>query len=167
MTGSSVLRITYILISMVLIISGYRNFSINPGGCYLYKLYFDGVEQTNRMSRDSKKTDTFFLPADTKVVAVEGRIASSKPGIIASDSVLLTNSSWKCSNVTANNSWVGVKFDDSSWMAATEIGRNGIAPWNTLGSIKPNASWIWSSNASVVTNATAYCRLVVGELVHS
>ena len=159
--------IEYLYFDGILIILGYRNFSINVGGCHFYKLYFDGVEQTNRMIRDSQKTDVYFLPAVTKVVAVEGRIAGSKPGIIASDGVLLTNSSWRCSNTTANNSWIGVKFNDSSWMSATEIGRNGIAPWNLLYNIKANASWIWNSNASVVTNATAYCRLVVGEFVYN
>ena len=130
-----------------------------------YKLYFDGVEQTNVPNHANwGSTDTVDLPASTRVIAVEGiNSAPGYAGILASttDGVILTNSAWRCSNILSV-SWADVDFDDSSWTPAVDIGQNGVSPWGPVSSIKSNAMWIW--NNQQVTDLTIYCRLDLGEL---
>ena len=61
-----------------------------------------------------------------------------------------TNSSWLCSN-TKDAGWTTASFNSSVWENAA-TNNTMPSPWEGLQS--GNASWIWSTNDSLVT----YCR---------
>ena len=131
-----------------------------------YKLYFDGVEQTNLTNHATWEiTDSVILPRNTSLIVIQGINGEGIPagcgnaaGIIASstDGSILTDSRWKCS-ATLFDSWTSVGFDDSNWSSAGPIGPNGIAPWNARPNINASAFWIW--NAKPYIGAKTYCRL--------
>ena len=103
--------------------------------------------------------DTVVLPNITTFIAVEANDAGDGEfGILASDSLgfILTNTSWKCSGVSAPG-WNAPGFDDSFWPYAVE------APGNCfdLPEIAASATWIWSSPYY----STVYCRLNICKIV--
>jgi hypothetical protein len=116
----------------------------------------------------------FLYPGRKNVIAVRGTNTSSQGGndrgVIgdmtvdrdgAPSSIVLTDHTWRASKV-AEPSWMGAAFDDSGWIAATEIARHGDAPWGfVLGT--STAMWIWSAIVPVSTAdkpnvETAYVR---------
>ena len=129
-----------------------------------YKLYFDGVEQTNVPNHANWGRHGHGRSSSKHTSDRCGRIntAPGFAGILASttDGVILTNSTWRCSNISSV-SWADVDFDDSSWTPAVDIGQNGVGPWGPVSSINGNAMWIWNNRQ--FTDLTIHCRLDLGE----
>lgn len=112
------------------------------------RLYIDGIEITGlQNAEDYGKPDLVDLPCTTKLIAVHGSNgpAGDVAGILAStdDNYILTNSSWKCSNVSQIG-WVEIDFDDSTWIPALEYGHNeDDDDWVLVPGISSGAFWIW------------------------
>lgn len=95
-------------------------------------------------------------PSKKNVIAVKGTNTSSQAGndrgiigeltIDVADAgtaaLVLTNASWKASK-TLVAGWTDVTFDDSTWMAATEIANHGDGPWGNI-LTTTGAKWIWT-----------------------
>jgi hypothetical protein len=116
----------------------------------------------------------FLHPGRKNVVAVRGTNTSSQGGndrgIIGeltlqldggTSSIVVTNDTWRVSKTEETN-WTSLTFDDSAWIAATEIANHGDGPWGAvLGT--STAKWIWSAAVPASTNdkpnlETAYAR---------
>jgi hypothetical protein len=77
--------------------------------------------------------------------------------------VVTSSDNWKCKENTVNfpNNWNSYDFDDSSWLYATNYGRNdGMTFWkSTTGQersgIPNNAEWLWGNNPE---DEIIYCR---------
>lgn len=106
---------------------------------------------------------SFFLhPAKKNVIAVRAANKWSQNGndrgligeVIAeidgeSTSIVVTDSSWKVSGEEKAN-WTEMTFDDSNWIAATEIANHGDSPWGALFGTS-SAKWIWGAAVPVST----------------
>ncbi len=42
--------------------------------------------------------------------------------------------------------WTDPDYDDSAWAMAYEIGPHGMGPWDQIGGIDEQATWIWTQN---------------------
>ena len=144
-----------------------RNLSITVDD--ILKLYYDGVEITDLPNSElTHEVDVVELPCTTRLIAVHGRQGPAKQfaGIIAStdDEFVLTNTSWKCLNVSQPG-WEEIDFDDSDWLLAIEYDNKKQSE------ISSNASWIWLRQWNSLTNSTyeemdleVYCRKRLGEI---
>jgi alpha-L-rhamnosidase len=99
---------------------------------------------------------TYRLVPGTNVMALLGKNKGDKPkpaGVIARLEVefqggemlaISTDEQWKASNQETNG-WNEVEFDDSSWVAAANLGPVGIGPWGTVRTPEPRrqpARWL-------------------------
>lgn len=89
-------------------------------------------------------------------------------GILLStdDESILSSASWKCSTQYVAG-WESPAFNDASWPAASISGDHSASNiHHVLSPISLNAKWIWTKNfIDPAIDATAYCRLSIGELV--
>lgn len=127
-------------------------------------LYIDGVEITdlpNSIHHDTP--DVIDLPCTTRLIGIHGRNDFSVSGIVAStdDNYVLTNSSWKCSNVNYPG-WAEIDFDDSAWVSAMEYGNNGGNDWVYIPTISSDAEWIWLRQDEPM-DIDVYCRKKLGK----
>jgi len=104
------------------------------------------------------------LPCETSVIAVKATDLHVVGGILAStvDGSILTNSSWKCTNVYYDG-WQLVNFDDSSWPSAYAIALHQTLPWTLVPGIKTNAYWIWTPKYQG-GDLVVYCRKDLGKI---
>lgn len=120
------------------------------------EIFADG-ESLGQDNNNWRKATNFVIPGDTRVVSVEGRNTLWDSGILGSFSNgLVTNESWKCSNIWSP----GLNFpdfDDSQWPAAVAVAENGFSPWGYINGIDLAAKWIWTSLSQGYD--TVYCRL--------
>ena len=127
------------------------------------RLYVDGTEKTGLVNaNDWMKADTVDLPLNARVIAVQGTDLHVVGGILAStdDGSILTDSSWKCTNVLYKG-WQLVDFDDSSWPSAYAISLHQTTPWTLVPGIKTNAYWIWTPKYQG-GDLVVYCRKYIG-----
>jgi hypothetical protein len=116
----------------------------------------------------------FLHPGRKNVVAIVGTNTSSQGGNdrgivgeLTIDSsggttpLLVTDHAWRVSQ-TVDTAWASLAFDDSSWIAATEVAAVGDAPW---GNVLPSstAKWIWFApippdTANKPNQETTYAR---------
>ena len=127
-------------------------------------LYLNGalIDETPRLW-NSPQTYTvnyvFRHPSRKNVIAVHGinnaEIDGLDRGVIVDLSFdagaglqsVLSDATWKLST-TLLKGWFQVAFDDSAWVAATDEGAHGIAPYgNILGT--SSARWLWSYDSNV------------------
>src|SRR6218665_1742468 len=127
------------------------------------RLYVDGTEKTGLVNaNDWMKADTVDLPWTARVIAVQGTDLHVVGGILAStdDGSILTDSSWKCTNVLYRG-WQLIGFDDSSWPSAYVISLHQTTPWTLVPGIKTNAYWIWTPK-NKGGDLVVYCRKNLG-----
>jgi len=127
------------------------------------RLYIDGTEKTGLVNaNDWTKADTVDLPWTARVIAVQGTDVGAVAGILAStdDGSILTDSSWKCTNVYYEG-WQLVDFDDSCWPSAHVIALHQTSPWTLVEGIKTNAYWIWTPKYTG-GDLVVYCRKNIG-----
>lgn len=123
------------------------------------EVFVNGVsvgKSTNWGSAVTVDVSLFLHPGRKNVVAIIGTNTSSQAGndrgIVGqltvdagagTSSLLVTDAAWRVS-ATSVTGWTDLAFDDSTWIAATEIAAMGDGPW---GNIMPNsgAKWIWSA----------------------
>lgn len=130
------------------------------------RLYIDGVEITGLPNGGNYGfADVVDLPCYTRLIAIHGNNVGSVGGILAStdDDYVLTNSSWRCSNVN-HPGWEQIDFDDSAWVTPTEYGRNGEGVWGVISGISSNAVWIWFTQPTDPgpIDDNLYCRKLLG-----
>ncbi len=122
-------------------------------------VYLNGVlvgSTTNWQSAVTFDVEVFVHPGRANVIAISGTNTSSQDGndrgIIGELTVtegsdvlalVVTDASWRVST-TEETGWEDVEFDDSGWIAATELAPNGSAPWGDVMS-STTAMWIWSA----------------------
>lgn len=129
-------------------------------GTDFFHLYFDGIEVQNLPNANNFLiADTVPIPCSTRVIGAESIDLVSWRGIkgSTSDGYVVTNNTWKCSNV-AQTGWPKVAFDDSRWPAAVYTDP-GLP---VSGSFRSNAHWIWTVNKTDQgMGLHVYCRLNV------
>ena len=130
------------------------------------KLFVDGVKQAASAAElaDWTKTTTITIEQGARVLAVEAEDRGVIAGILASmDDGTTSDASWKCSRVSQTG-WKSASFEeDGGWKAATEIGQNGVSPWNVRPRIDGSAKWIWTSRyEGKNVDLKVYCRKVLG-----
>lgn len=116
----------------------------------------------------------YLHPGRKNVVAIMGTNTSSQGGNdrgivgeLTIDSsggtapLLVTDHAWRVSQ-TVDTGWASLAFDDSSWIAASEVAAVGDAPW---GDVLPSstAKWIWFApippdTANKPNQETTYAR---------
>lgn len=127
------------------------------------RLYIDGIEITDLPNADIfNLPDVVDLPCTTRLIAIHGRNGDSVTDalIVAStgDDYVLTNSTWKCSNVSQFG-WEEVDFDDAAWVPAIEYGHNGNSNFPYLPGVSTNAAFIWlRTNTAPEMDVDVYCR---------
>ena len=132
------------------------------------RLYIDGFEITGLPNVNIwNQPDVVDLPCTTRLIAIRGGNLGGAAGILAStdDDYVLTNSSWKCSNIS-HPGWEEIDFDDSAWLSAIEYGRNGEGVWGVIPGISSNAEWIWLrqfTSAQEPMDNDVYCRKNLGK----
>lgn len=133
-----------------------------------FNLYVDGEFVLAENSRNVSAVDSKPLTPVNRLVAVQGiNIAAGCPGIVASvtDDFLLTNSTWKCSDVSGGPDWAQLGFDDSSWPSAHQIQKNDglsspcVPALPNIPTISSNAWWIWIADTLL---EVVYCRGYLG-----
>ncbi|MFO1431212.1 MAG: putative Ig domain-containing protein [Candidatus Competibacteraceae bacterium] len=130
-----------------------------------YEVYLNGVllgSGNNWMQAGSYNA---FIQPGKNVIAVKGIDLGGVAGLIldarwqgASSGKVVSDRTWKVAK-TATADWQQVNFDDSSWVAATQYGAYGVAPWSTGVAGFPadsTAQWIWSANNDA--DDTVYLR---------
>jgi len=143
----------------------------------ILRLYIDGVEITDLPNSEFHDIpDVVNLPCTTRLIGIHGSNGpdGAVAGIVAStdDNYVLTNSSWKCSNVSYPG-WAEVDFDDSAWESALEFGNNGGNGWVHIPAISSDAEWIWLRQYYSdweLMDSNVYCRKRLGKkncIVHT
>lgn len=74
-----------------------------------------------------------------------------------STETFVTDASWKTLKSVPPLEFANPRLDDSSWIAASEEGKDGVAPWG-LTSLPPalditHSNWIWTSETDSAGNA--------------
>jgi hypothetical protein len=103
----------------------------------------------------------FLHPSRENVVAIRGTNRFEQNdrdrGIVGEltyevDSVatalVVTDAAWKVSAAAEEAGWTDLAFDDSAWVAATEIAAHGEPPWGNI-LTTTSAKWIWSAPVPV------------------
>ena len=117
-------------------------------------MFADGVSLGK--DKNWRSATNYVIPGNTRVISVEGRDISHQYGILGSFSNgMVTNASWKCSNVKEPG-WSCPDFDDSNWPAAVEVAKHGDMPWRDIAGIASTAKWIWTADKE---DDNVYCRL--------
>ena len=113
-----------------------------------------GGRNNPRVVRDSDIT--YRLEPGTNVIALIGMSKGNVPkpaGVIArltvefqsgETLVIPTDEQWKVSDKETNG-WTGIGFDDSNWVAATNLGPVGMEPWGNVRTAEPRrqpARWL-------------------------
>jgi hypothetical protein len=106
----------------------------------------------------------FLHPGRKNVIAIIGTNTSSQGGndrgIVGhltvdagagTSSLLVTDAAWRVASAEVTG-WTDLAFDDSAWIAATEIAAMGDAPWGNV-MAGSGAKWIWSAAVPVDTSA--------------
>lgn len=128
------------------------------------KLYIDGIPHDIPNERNMSATDTVVMSLTSRILAFQSiNLASGCPGIIASvtGDYFLSNSSWKCFEVSGGENWTKIGFDDSQWPPATEHRPNideaggNCSNLPYVPSISENAFWVWMKDT---VQDTIYCR---------
>ena len=135
-----------------------------------FRLYVNGVliDETPRLwsSPQTYTVNVFRHPSRKNVLAVEGinnaEIDGLDRGVIVDLSFdagggaqsVLTDATWKLSTTLATD-WFAVDFVDTAWVAATDEGAHGIAPYGAILGTS-SARWLWSydSNVSAASKPT-------------
>ena len=96
--------------------------------------------------------------AGSKVVGIHCKNNVNEYGILGEfrHSGLVTDATWKCSNVSIPD-WSSVIGDDTTWSDAYALGKNGISPWGPIAGISDKASWIWTAR----DDTEVWCRTAV------
>ena len=106
-----------------------------------------------------KIPNKYVISSDSKVISIEGIDHGGAEGILGSFSNgLLTNESWKCTDVYYPG-WHFPDFDDGAWPAAVVVGKYGDQPWGNIENINHAAKWIWTADSEHVNRV--YCRLLL------
>ena len=141
---------------------------MDAGGSLL-SLYFDGVTVPATYlphAADYTVVDIVQLPAEVSVIAAAATAAQATGGgtdqqwLIAAALLgrVITNSSWRCSEVEYSH-WMMPTYDSSWWLPAAI--KNVSATPQQLALISSTAAvGIWSQNAAA---NTVYCRLDISE----
>lgn len=139
-----------------------RNLTIS--GDDSYRIFYNGAELTGIPIDNVWNTPNVIdLPCIVKVIAVQGINYGDKGGIIAStnDGYVLSNSSWKCRNVSVVG-WQNVSFDDRLWPPAYQI--QPYFDCEPLSAIRKEAYWIWTSQYDAGApnpDNNIFCRLTL------
>jgi hypothetical protein len=134
-----------------------------------YRLYVNDalIDETARLwsSPQTYPVTLFRHPSRKNVIAIEGLNAAEIDGLdrgiiadLAFDAgggvqSVVTDSSWKLSTTLATD-WFALTFDDAAWVAATDEGAHGIAPYGAILGTS-TARWIWAYDANVAATAKA------------
>jgi hypothetical protein len=127
-----------------------------------FKLYVNGVliDDTPRVwsNPQTYAIKLFRNPSRKNVIAVEGintqQIDGADRGVVVDMKVtvdgtsgaVLSDASWKLST-TLDAAWFDPSYPEVGWIAATEEGPHGMAPWGSvLGT--SSAKWIWSYDSN-------------------
>jgi hypothetical protein len=87
----------------------------------------------------STKPAIFFFLGELTIAADDGGAGDGGAPTVLVD----TDHAWRASK-TEQTDWTTVAFDDSSWVAASEIANNGDPPWGAVFGAS-TAKWIWSA----------------------
>ena len=133
----------------------------------------DGIEQ--QPHEQNPKTSTypwkiekmFLIPQSSNVIGIECTDEAGHEGILASledgqgNIKIMTDSSWKCSS-SEQAGWSDAEFilNSNDWKDAKEVAQHGEGPWDTIGSISPEAKWIWAKDHPEL-DGTSYCRVKI------
>ena len=100
-----------------------------------------------------------IIPSGTKVVAIHAKNYVDFAGILGSFSNgQVTDATWKCHSSPIPSEWASADFDDSSWPAAVDYGRQGSPPWkNKIQNIVDDSKWIWTKK--YFGDKEVYCRV--------
>ena len=119
-------------------------------------VYVDGKQvNSNPQKNNMNQAIITPIPSDTRVVAV--RVTNLNEGPTGgfrgafSDNSVVTDGSWKCSEVFTKG-WQNVDFDDSLWPAASTT-----AWYSECNFFTPSAKWLWTDK-NRYTAITIYCR---------
>jgi len=118
-------------------------------------VYVDGVQKHAENLNDWTKESIFNVSSSYKVIAIKCIDLGGPEGLLASlqnaagVDVLVTDSSWSCSNVEEPG-WMNSNFTETpgNWQPADVIGPHGMSPWKKIGQISEAAKWIWTKNRS-------------------
>lgn len=140
-----------------------ENITANITCDYALRVFVDG-HQIGLESQGFNTVTKYVIPPNSNVIGLRCHIgARLDGGILGSFSNgLITNASWRCSDVTEQG-WSEAGFDDSSWKHATVHAINSYhnaslsVPRGPLLQIVEGAAWIWTANNSI-HNSTVYCR---------
>jgi len=111
------------------------------------------------------RTDSIAMPAVTHLIAVQITNVGGAAGFIASnsDSSIVTNSLWKCTeDSAASGNWYTLTYNDVSWPSAVQEALNGGGAWSSTANtddVSSSAYWIWTRKAH--DHMTIYCRLAL------
>lgn len=132
----------------------------------IQELYLDGVMVPASALLNASifdVPDSVVLPSTTNVIAVLVKNTNGPDagygGLLASDTTgrIISDSTWKCSNVNSSG-WMNVNFNDSSWKnAALLFNNSGSTIYQPIPGIRPEAWWIWNSEKSL--DLYVYLRL--------
>ncbi len=129
-------------------------------------LYVNGVlvvdDTTNLWSTPTTHDVTLALrPGKKNVIAVaasnEQEISGFDRGLLVdltfgpdgAKTHIVSDATWRVSSTEAVG-WFDVAFDDSSFTAAVDQGKVGIAPWGALGgAFDATAGWIWAYDSNL------------------
>jgi len=115
----------------------------------LTELFLDGVQFTDPAFGNWRNTANMSIPSNTNVIAISCENLWAKYGIKATTSSgIVTDATWRCSNVKEDN-WMGTDFDDSTWEFAKTDNLDVDRDENTF-----DGQWIWSQTGT----DRAYCR---------
>ncbi|KAK0220200.1 lectin [Armillaria fumosa] len=132
-----------------------------------HTLYVNGAEIGSGASYTSAQVYTVGLKRKSKNgIAINATNTGGPAGMIAtvlvdySDSsteTFVTDASWKTTKSVPPPELASPRLDDSSWMAASEEGKDGIAPWGQT-SLPPalditQSNWIWTKETDSAGNA--------------
>ena len=128
-----------------------------------YRLYVNGalIDETQRLwySPQTYTVNVFRHPSRKNVIAVDvlnaAEIDGLDRGVVMDLSFdagggaqsVLSDASWKLSPTLVTN-WFEVAFVDTAWVAATDEGAHGIAPYGEILGTS-SARWIWSYDAAI------------------
>lgn len=133
----------------------------------LHTLYVNGIEIGSGASYTSAQVYTVALKRKSKnVIAVNATNTGGPAGMTAtvlvdysddSTETFVTDASWKTLQSVPPLEFANPRLDDSSWIAASEEGKNGVGPWGPT-SLPPalditQSNWIWTNETDSSGNA--------------